>query len=516
MPPTRQTKSGTKTRSEPTQRRLSEIAKHLVLPSGIVSSGWPAVRDQCRKMGVVHDEWQAGLGRAILAKRADGLYAAGIGGVIISICRQVGKTFTIGSIIFALCIIFPRLTVLWTAHRSRTSDETFESLQGFARKRKIAPYMAQIRLSNGQQVIKFKNGSRIMFGARENGFGLGFAGVDIVVFDEVQRLGSKALDDIVPATSAAKNPLILMMGTPPRPTDDGEAFRTRRNEALEIKKLRAAGKPAESDMLYVEAGADPDADLDDWAQVAKANPSFPHRVPKQSILRVRKNLANDDSFRREGLGIWDDDRESARGIPAKLWTDSAVDEAPDGAPAYGISFSASGIRMALAAATLDEKVAFLEQLDADEGALDDGMKALAAWFAEKNDDGVPRWRRSRGIAIAGSANAPALKQLLRQKGVPEHFIFMLNGPTVFASAQMLDNELKAGTVTHPRTNQERLDASTADAKKLPRGKDGAWAWAAKSPDGDETPTEAISFALWVARTSKLTGRAPSGNGGTIL
>ena len=511
MPPTRQTKTGTKPRSD--GRKLSEVAKHLVLPSGIVTTGWPAVRDQCRKMGVVHDEWQAGLGRAILAKRAGGLYAAGIGGVIISICRQVGKTFTIGSIIFALCIIFPRLTVVWTAHRSRTSDETFESLQGFARKRKIAPYVSVIRRANGQQLIQFKNGSRIMFGARENGFGLGFSGVDIVVFDEAQRLGNKALDDIIPTTSAAPNPLIILMGTPPRPTDDGEAFRTRRNEALEIKKLRAEGQTVENDMLYVEAGADPNADLDDWEQVAKANPSFPHRVSKQAILRNRKNLANDESFRREGLGIWDDDRDTMRAIPDTLWTKTTTDTAPEGAPAFGVAFSADGMRMALAAAVIDGEAAFTEQLDDDAGALEDGLKRLAAWFAEKDENGTPRWRRSRGIFISGSAHAPTLKQLLRQAKVAEKWITVLNTPQVYAACQQLDNELKAGTVSHPAEGQERLDAAVAAVKKQPRGKDGAWTWEPITTADDETPVEAISFALLGARTSKLTGRTPASRGG---
>lgn len=510
MPPTPQTKPGT--------RKLSEVTKHLVLPTGIVSTGWPAVRDQCRKMGVVHDAWQAGLGRAMLAKREDGLYAAGIGGIIISICRQVGKTFTIGSIIFALCVIFPRITVVWTAHRSRTSDETFESLQGFARKRKVAPHVAAIRKGNGQQLILFKNGSRIMFGARENGFGLGFAGVDIVVFDEAQRLGNKALDDIIPTTSAAPNPLIILMGTPPRPTDDGEAFRTRRNEALEIKAAIAEGKAPENDMLYVEAGADPDADLDDWGQVAQANPSFPHRVPKQSILRNRKNLANDDSYRREGLGIWDDDRDTARAIPGKRWEQGFVSVAPKGAPTYGIAFSADGMRMALTAATIDaDKKAFVEQLNADEGALDSGMESLAKWFAEKNDLGIPRWRRSRGIVLSGSAHAPTLAQLLRRYKIAPRWIITPNTPQVLAAAQMLDNELKADTVTHPAMGQETLDASAADVMKLARGKDGAWAWASSRPDGDETPIESASFAVWGARTTKLAARTTrAGQGGAIL
>lgn len=40
----------------------------------------------------------------MLGKRADGLYAAGVGCVVVSICRQVGKTFLIGTMIVMLCI----------------------------------------------------------------------------------------------------------------------------------------------------------------------------------------------------------------------------------------------------------------------------------------------------------------------------------------------------------------------------------------------------------------------------
>jgi hypothetical protein len=59
--------------SPPTKRgtrKLSDVARHVVVPTGIVSTGYPAVRDKCRDLGIVHDDWQQGLGRLILAKRA--------------------------------------------------------------------------------------------------------------------------------------------------------------------------------------------------------------------------------------------------------------------------------------------------------------------------------------------------------------------------------------------------------------------------------------------------------------
>lgn len=151
--------------------KLSEVARHVILPEGIVSTGFPPVEARATEMGVKFDSWQTGLGLAILAKRESGLYAAGIGGVVISIPRQVGKTFTVGAIIFALCSITPNLTVIWTAHRVRTHNETFRSMASMADRKQIKPHVKSVRRANGEQEIEFNNGSRILFGARESGFG---------------------------------------------------------------------------------------------------------------------------------------------------------------------------------------------------------------------------------------------------------------------------------------------------------------------------------------------------------
>jgi hypothetical protein len=178
----------------------------------------------------------------------------------------------------------------------------------------LAARRQAIRTANGEQEILFTNGSIIMFGAREQGFGRGFDEVDIEVFDEAQILTEKALEDIVPAANQSRQPsgaLLFFMGTPPRPTDPGEEFTNRRAKAL-------SGKA--DNMVYVEFSADPDADPDDREQWAKANPSYPLRTPVESMERMRENLTDDASFKREGLGIWD--AVGSNGvIPAPSWAD---------------------------------------------------------------------------------------------------------------------------------------------------------------------------------------------------
>lgn len=184
------------------RRRLSNVVRHVVLPRDIAATGWPKVEAQARLCGIEYDGWQRQLVRCILSKTSDGVYAAGTGSVVVSICRQVGKTLLIGTMIVMLCILndYP-LKVLWTAHRTRTSDETFKFMYALVRRKAISRFAdGEPRRANGQREIVFINGSRIMFGARENGFGRGFDRVNIEVFDEAQILTECALDDMISAT----------------------------------------------------------------------------------------------------------------------------------------------------------------------------------------------------------------------------------------------------------------------------------------------------------------------------
>ena len=63
------------TQSSPTsseQPRLSQLAKHLKYPDGIVRSDWNAVSRLAAKCGIRFDRWQAGLGTLLFGKTKDG------------------------------------------------------------------------------------------------------------------------------------------------------------------------------------------------------------------------------------------------------------------------------------------------------------------------------------------------------------------------------------------------------------------------------------------------------------
>lgn len=288
--------------TNPGTKKLSEVAKRLVRPSGITSTGWPAVEHTCSsKLGIEFDEWQKGAGRLILSKRSDGKLAAMVGGVCMSFPRQVGKTYLLAGLIFGLCVDNPGLLVIWSAHHSKTHGETFLAMQAFAERLKVAPYIDRVYTGSGDEEVRFANGSRILFGARESGFGRGIPGVDILVMDEAQILSDKALENMLATLNTSQFGLQLYVGTPPKPEDNSEAFCRMRAEALEC--IETSDSVSE-DLVWIECGADDDAQPDDSTQYAKANPSFPHRTPIESILRLRKKLTR-AGFLREAMGIWD-------------------------------------------------------------------------------------------------------------------------------------------------------------------------------------------------------------------
>jgi len=442
----------------------------VILPTGIVSTGWPAVRDTAADFGVTFDAWQDGAGRVILAKRADGSYACSIGGVVMSIPRQVGKTFLIGAIVFALCLLNPGLTVLWTAHRLRTADETFAKMQAFANRKKIKPHVAKVTVGSGDEEIKFHNDSRIMFGARERGFGRGFDDVDVEVFDEAQILTENAIDDMVPATNTAKNPLLIYTGTPPKPTDPSQVFTAKRADAL---------NGDDGDTAYIEFSADRGCKLTDRKQWGKANPSFVSgRTPEAAMLRMIKNLS-EESFVREGLGIWDEDDQKAD-IDQKVWAELEHVEEQRPSPvalAVQVSEDRQWTHIGLAGRRSDGLV-HLQVIDSFQGT---------GGVAQRLGELQRKWQCGE-IAIDPGGPSGSLMPALEAAKIATDPAWARE--IAGADAAFLD-AVKERTVRH--ASQPVLNISVRAARKQPTGK--AWVWVSNEPGTDIAPLKAVTLAL---------------------
>ena len=474
-----------------TQRgRLSSVARHLVLPDGLASTEWPSIQKRTRSMGVNFDQWQADLVRGALGKRSDGKYAATVGGVVWSLPRQVGKTFTVGSMLFAYAIEHPGSLILWTAHHTRTSGETFRSMQGMAAKPRVAPYVESVYTGSGTESVVFKNGSRILFGARDQGFGLGFAAVDVIVFDEAQRLRDRTRMDMVPATNRAHNPagaLLFYIGTPPRPEDDGDAFATLRTDALEGDK----------DTFFVELSADPDADPDDRGQWAKANPSFPHHTPVESMLRMRKHLGSDDAWMREALGVWDA-AQSKGVIPAGSWADREDRSSmPVDSWALGVEVGPDMAWASVSIAGRREDDGWHIALEADQHTVGKG----AAWLVPHVEALVKANPQIRGVVV--DVGGP-IKALLTERAgrwlLGEVKVTPLKVAELGAGCSTLLAGVVAGEVFH--IGQPQLTSAALSATKRALGDTGMWVWSRKAATTDITPIQASTYALIGAQMTR--------------
>ena len=464
-------------------QKLDSLAQHFIYPSGIVSTEWPTIRKLASASGITFDSWQNELGMYMLGKRSNGRYAAGVGGVFMSLPRQIGKTFLIGNTVIMLALAHTDLTVIWTAHHTRTSTETFTAMRGFVEKPQLKKYVTAVRRANGQQEISFTNGSRILFGAREQGFGRGFSSVDMIVFDECQILTEAAMEDMVPTTNASPNPLVFYMGTPPRPKDPGEAFRLKRLDCI-------SGR--DEDTLYVEFSADRNCDLDDRKQWHKANPSYPERTDETAILRMRRQFS-DDSFRREALGVWDM-VVSESAIKPELWDKTMVDSKRDGGhAAFALDMTPDRNQLTVAACMkYDDGTFHVEDIMHVDPQTDD-ISQVFEFLGQRK-------RSMLGVAIDSSNPAMVYLPELQDQHIKP--LIMGYRDAGGAAGRFLDL-LYQGKLTHlGEQPQQALYQAVRGAVKRPVGKAGAFAWNKMGTDVNISPLVACTNALHMAAVSK--------------
>jgi hypothetical protein len=299
-------------------------------------------------------------------------------------------------------------------------------------------------------------------------------GIDIEVFDEAQILTIKALEDMVPATNQAKHPhgaLLFFLGTPPRPTDPGEAFTAKRERAISGKS---------TDQMYVELGADPDADSDDQSVWPVMNPSFPLRTPLESMLRMRENIPDDESWRREAMGIWPAVSRHVAVVAPGLWRDLRSDGPPkDLAPtAIGVDMS-HGRDISVAGCWLrDGFPAHVEELWSGSDTV-----AALAWIAAAAD-------RSIEVVIDDISPAAQFVPELRARKVK-----VRKSQARDMSKGCLLFESKAHAMELSHAGQESITTALMGARKREIGDAGGWGWDRKDSTVAIYPLVAATLAL---------------------
>lgn len=477
--------------------------------------------DLSDRAGITLDGWQELILRAAMGERSDATWAAKRVGI--SVPRQNGKSQLLVARALAGLLLFGEKKIVISAHQVDTAREAFSKMVEILEADGNGWLMDRVK-PNGimnafaREQVKFKNGATVQFKARTASGGRGFSS-DCLLLDEAQRLKRPAWVSINSTMSAMPNPQVWLLGTPPTREDIeggmGEVF----------ESVRAAAKTgASTASAWAEWSLDPEAlaepalrralnaDARVWTPEVEAaawasNPAWNSRINLE-VVQGEFESYTPEEFAQDRLGVWLDDLGGGgtRAVSTTQWEATGVDGPPEGVKSFGVAFSVDGSRLALGGAVKhgDDEV-HVELVDAFRGTVEDGLAPLADWLAE-------RWRKVAQIALSGRAGAPVLAQLLRERKVPSSVVKVLSTPEYLQACGMFLDSTRAETVTHLATEgQKVLDDSVAVTDKDRRG-----GWISTVPDGDETPVEAVSVALWAARTTKRKPRGDREQRGVIL
>jgi hypothetical protein len=480
---------------------LVDIARHCVIPDDIAYTLYSElIAPELPGMGVRLDRWQEDTWYVALGTRENGSLACDVMGVTLSIGRQCGKTWGIMVGLIAICLRRPGTLVVWSSHHDRTSSETLAKIAGIVESPNIRPKMrAQypVVMTDDSRGVHFANGSRILFGARSAGFGRGFAEVDIQVYDECQNLRESALTDMLAAMNVSELGLAFYMGTPPRPQEVKlgvhEAFKRRRDKALELKKRR----PFKG--VYVEFSPDaPDAvqlEVDApgfWEGVPEVNPAFGFRVGRSAIERLVENMSPED-VRREVFGIWDKTNESAAAVSGDVWGALATDiEDLQAVSSFGVNATRAGWYWVVACWCEGDSAHV-------EIALGTQSEVEAMSFIQRHAT------KRTPIKYDSTGAAKALGEKLKQSS--------FRASPYSQSEASAGNPLWLGMVEQSRLThggQPELDAAVRGARRQDRVSGGCML-VPRSESFDIGPAVGMSEAVYAA----VTTRRPTGNGRAV-
>lgn len=457
-----------------------------------------------------------------MGERRDNTWAAKRVGVTVG--RQNGKSQLLVSRALAGALLFGEKKIVISAHQQDTAREAFNKLVEILEADGNGWLMDRVKPKGimnaiNREAVKFKNGATIQFKARSGAAGKGFSS-DCLMLDEAQILSQRAWVSINSTMSAMQNPQVWLLGTSPQIEDDSEVFESIRTAALEGRSTSAAWCEWGADVTSLEfEAAKADLAAKQWTPAVEfvcwsANPAWNTRM-NHDVVQGELETYSADKFAQDRLGVWLSDLGSTgtRAVSKEQWEDSTVDDAPDGTSAFAVAFNLDGDRLALGGARKHGDGVHVEIIDAleDGRGVEAGLSALADWFCERDEDGTPRWRKSSGIALSGRSGAPALAQLLRDRRVPDRWIFLPSTPKYVEACSMWLEGMRGGTITHLRDGQAVLDDSVAITDVDKRG-----GLSATSIDGDDTPVEAVALAHWVARTSRLGPRVATGERKAVI
>ena len=421
--------------------------------------------------GLALDPWQVDVLEAGLGVRPDGLWAAKTVGT--NCARQNGKSVCLVVRALAGALLFGEKVIVLSAHQQSTSRVLFRNLlEYFDNYADLRRRVKSVGSALGREEILLRDGCRIVFPARTRSTLRGWS-IDTYLCDEAQLLQDSQWESIKPSMAARPNSAVWLFGTAPQSTLDAEVF----------GRLRAAAYAGtDTELAWVEYGADPGADLDDRDQWRIANPG---RVALEAIEAERRELSP-GGFARERLNLWPTDR-SERAIDPDMWAGLAAAGPADGTAPSALAVDAGPDRtIAIAAAWRTDDLIHVELVAAD--YCQDPLQALQ-FVTDRAGRRIP-------VVIDGASPAASMIPALLAQKVK---VVVTGARDMGRACGGFLDDVDAGRISH--TAQEQLTAAVAGARKRPIGDAGMFGWDRRDGAVFIAPLVAVTLATFGAATA---------------
>lgn len=420
--------------------------------------------------------------------------------------RQNGKTeLFIARIVGGM--VFLNEALIYTAHSSKTVDETKRRVQRFFydAKQEIRDMLTDEFDEDPKSLdyLELRKGGRCVFRTRTRTGGLGTTN-DTLLLDEDQEETDAEQEALLPTVAAGKsqNQQTIRAGTPPTAGSSGTVF-------IRVRKAVLEGKDTET--CWQEWSVEQITDVNDEDAWYYTNPSLGYHLMIKAVRNEAKKMAI-DSFNKMRLG-WIPGEESQRAITDDDWNELAVEKfvmPEDANIVYAVKFAPDRSAASLAVGVLlpDGKV---HVQIIERRPMSAGTGWLAAWLLE-------RWRNANKIIIDGAAGTTLLVEELlrsetRQKKRLEKRILTPNVREAGAAYADFDYGITHKILTH--FNQPGLNVSVRVAKKRDIGRDGMFGYATMNAEIQSDPVEAAAFAFYGARRFKKE-RSDASSGQSVM
>lgn len=440
------------------------------------------------------DEWQHNTLRIGCGERRDGTWAAAE--VLLGAQRQNGKGVIPEARGLGGLFLLGEQELIYTAHVSDTVQKCFQRCIDLVEgSDELIRRVKRINRTHGQEAIEHVNGGTFAFRTRgiRPGKGRGLT-CDCLFLDEALYLAQELLDGLLPTMLARPNPQIWYLSTPPE-TSDAPLMRIR-DEAL-------AGAPNMAMALWCNP---PEADLEDEATLASANPAWGIRLNTAMMAVLRRRLG-EAGFARECGGIWPVVGQEAQWklLIEAFWIDAKVDHRRPSSQmrspvAYGVSVAPDRSWSAIAAGGRMAGGGRLIEVTARDGVAD--YRPGTAWLISR----MTELEEHRPCVVV--IDDKAIAEQAEAAGLVVHRA--LPADQAAAAATLYDGlsgDDPVGRDVH-QLDQPHLRVAAAAVRRRRSG--AAW-YLESSSTVDIAPIKAASLALWGHATPRVHRRVRVGS-----